>query len=252
MKKIIRIILLAICLGVSCFSGYKIYQYISEEKANKELNNALIEKAVIENPKMNVMEEGSQTANRLPINIDFSVLKQENEEIVGWIYAENTPINYPVLQSFDNEFYLHRLTNGEYNVAGSIFMDYRNNANLEDNNTILYGHNMKNDTMFGSLQEYKDQAYFEEHQDMYYFTPEHSYLVKLFAGFTISVNSDIYNMEIMGLETIQNFKEKSDFDADVTIGKEDKIITLSTCAYEYDGARYVVIGILQEILSSKN
>ena len=83
--------------------------------------------------------------------VDFSLLKQENEDIVGWIYCEGTPISYPVVQSGDNQYYLHRLINGEYNIAGSIFMDYRNNAELEDNNTIIYGHNMKNNTMFGYL-----------------------------------------------------------------------------------------------------
>lgn len=237
MNKIVKIILLVICLGVFCFSGYKIYKYLSEEKANKELNDELIEKAVVEN----------QTKYQLPINVDFSALKEENEDIVGWIYSENTPINYPVVQSEDNNYYLRRLINGKYNIAGSLFMDYRNNSNLKDNNTIIYGHNMKNDTMFGPLLEYRSQEYYNNHKILYYFTPEKNYIIKLFAGYTSSVESDIYNLSIIDENEIQDLISKSDFKSDVEVKEEDKIMTLSTCAYEYDGARYVIMGVLNEI-----
>lgn len=247
MKKIVKIILLAVCLGVFCFSGYKIYQYLHEEKANKELNNKLIEKAVVENKKTNVLEEDSQAKNELPINVDFTALKQENEDIVGWLYSENTQINYPVVQSEDNNYYLRRLINGEYNIAGSLFMDYRNNSNLEDNNTIIYGHNMENDTMFGTLQEYKSQEYYDNHKVLYYFTPEKNYMIQLFAGYTISVESDIYDLSIIDESKIEESIQNSDFKSDVEVRKEDKIMTLSTCAYEYDGARYIIMGVLHEI-----
>ena len=247
MKKIVKIILLAVCLGVFCFSGYKIYQYLHEEKANKELNNKLIEKAVVENQKTNVLEEDSQAKNELPINVDFTALKQENEDIVGWLYSENTQINYPVVQSEDNNYYLRRLINGEYNIAGSLFMDYRNNSNLEDNNTIIYGHNMENDTMFGTLQEYKSQEYYDNHKVLYYFTQEKNYMIQLFAGYTISVESDIYDLSIIDGSKIEESIQNSDFNSDVEVREEDKIMTLSTCAYEYDGARYIIMGVLHEI-----
>ena len=152
MKKAIKIILIIICLCVFIFSAYNIYKYLAEEHANKKLNNGLIEKAVVETSNTNTISSNTEDEYTLPLSVDFSALKQENEDIIGWIYSENTPINYPVVQSDDNEYYLRRLTNGEYNIAGSIFMDYRNSASLEDNNTIIYGHNMKNNTMFGSLQ----------------------------------------------------------------------------------------------------
>ena len=236
MKKIVKIILLAVCLGVFCFSGYKIYQYLHEEKANKELNNKLIEKAVVENQKTNVLEEDSQAKNELPINVDFTALKQEN-----------TQVNYPVVKSEDNNYYLRRLINGEYNIAGSLFMDYRNNSNLEDNNTIIYGHNMENDTMFGTLQEYKSQEYYDNHKVLYYFTQEKNYMIQLFAGYTISVESDIYDLSIIDESKIEESIQNSDFNSDVEVREEDKIMTLSTCAYEYDGARYIIMGVLHEI-----
>ena len=196
MKKVIKIILLAICLCVFIFSAYNIYKYLSEENANKKLNNELMEKAIIETPNDN-NDNAQENENILPISVDFSVLKQENEDIVGWLYLEDSPINYPVVQSNDNDYYLRRLVNGEYNIAGSLFMDYRNDSNLEDDNTIIYGHNMKNNTMFGSLQEYKSQDYYDNHKVMYYFTSEKNYIIELFTGYTISVESDIYDLSII-------------------------------------------------------
>ena len=246
MKKVIKIILLVICLCVFIFSAYNIYKYLSEENANKKLNNELMEKAIIETPNDN-NDNAQENEDILLISVDFSVLKQENEDIVGWLYLEDSPINYPVVQSNDNDYYLRRLVNGEYNIAGSLFMDYRNDSNLEDNNTIIYGHNMKNNTMFGSLQEYKNQNYYDNHKVMYYFTPEKNYIIELFTGYTISVESDIYDLSIIDSSKLEELISKSDFESNTKVTEEDKIITLSTCAYEYDGARYVVMGVLKEI-----
>ena len=246
MKKVIKIILLVICLCVFIFSAYNIYKYLSEENANKKLNNELMEKAIIETPNDN-NDNTQENEDILPISVDFSVLKQENEDIVGWLYLEDSPINYPVVQSNDNDYYLRRLVNGEYNIAGSLFMDYRNDSNLEDNNTIIYGHNMKNNTMFGSLQEYKNQNYYDNHKVMYYFTPGKNYIIELFTGYTISVESDIYDLSIIDSSKLEELISKSDFESNTKVTEEDKIITLSTCAYEYDGARYVVMGVLKEI-----
>lgn len=246
MKKIIKIILLVICLCVFIISTYNIYKYLTEENANKKLNNNLIEKAIVETKNDNI-DNTEDKKNILPISVNFSVLKQENEDIVGWIYSEDSPINYPVVQSDDNNYYLRRLINGTYNTAGSIFMDYRNNSNLENNNTILYGHNMKNNTMFGTLLKYKEQEYYDNHKIMYYFTPKKNYVIELFTGYTISVESDIYDLSIIDNNKLEELISKSDFKSDVKIKVEDKKITLSTCAYEYDGARYIVMGVLHEI-----
>ena len=246
MKKVIKIILLAICLCVFIFSAYNIYKYLLEENANKKLNNELMEKAIIETPNDN-NDNAQENEDMLPISVDFSVLKQENEDIVGWLYLEDSPINYPVVQSNDNDYYLRRLVNGEYNIAGSLFMDYRNDSNLEDDNTIIYGHNMKSDEMFGTLQNYKNQEYYENHKIIYYFTQEKKYEIKLIAGYTASLEDDIYNLNEINQEQKEKLLQKSDFKSDVDISQNDKLITLSTCSYEYEDARYILIGILDEI-----
>ncbi len=243
MKKIVKITLLAICLIIFIFFTYKIYCYLKEEIDNKKLNNDIIDKVVIE---MSDNSKENQEEHTLP-NIDFSILKQENKDIVGWIYSENTPINYPIVQSKDNEYYLHRLINGKYNSAGSIFMDYRNTPNFTDNNTIIYGHNMKNNTMFGTLLKYKNQEYYDEHKIMYLFTQKRNYAIKVFTSYTTSDDSNIYNLSKISKSKIEELIKKSDFKSDVIVSKEDKIITLSTCSYDYDEARYIVMGVLESL-----
>lgn len=249
MKKTVKIILLITCLIIFIFSAYKVIDYILQGKKQESLQGELIDKAISEVSINNEQSQEDETNNIvLPISVDFSVLQQENEDIVAWIYSENTPINYPVVQSDDNVFYLRKMINGEYNIAGTIFMDFRNDPNMSDNNTIIYGHNMQNDTMFGTLQDYKKQEYYDEHKIMYLFTSDKQYKIELFAGYTIPVESDIYDMAKLDQEDIEEAMRKSDFKSDVIVSAEDKIITLSTCAYEYEGARYIVMGMLHEVI----
>lgn len=246
MKKIIKIILLLCCVCFAFYSAYNIYNYFIEENLNNKLNNNLVDIAVtvIEN---DIQKNYEEKAENIPIEVDFDILKQKNNDIIGWIYSENTPINFPVVQSDDNEFYLRRLIDKTYNRAGTIFMDYRNNKDLGDWNTIIYGHNMKNNSMFGTLLNYKEQSYFDEHKTMYYLTENEKYKVDLIAGYIEDSNSTIYDLPLnkdIKEKIINNAKDKSTFKSDVEITNEDKILTLSTCSYEYDEARYVLIGVL--------
>ncbi len=247
MKKIIKGIVLIILIIIFVFSTYKVVLYFLEANKNKKLNNDLIDKAITVVENNNNIENDENDENRIPFTVDFEKLKQENKDIVGWIYCKDTPINYPVLQSNDNDYYLRRLITGEYNTAGSLFMDYRNDPDIEDNNTIIYGHNMKNATMFGTLQKYRNQDYYDKHKVMYYFTPEKNYVVQLFSGFTGSVESNIYKLSGISQNDIDELYRKSNFKSNVEVKENDRIITLSTCAYEYDGARYIVVGLMQEI-----
>ena len=172
-------------------------------------------------------------------------MQEFNKDIIGWIYIEDTSINYPVVQAKDNNYYLYRLTNGEYNNCGTIFMDYRNDFDMTNRNTIIYGHNMKNGSMFAPLVNYRKQDFYDTHKNIYYCTPEKNYKIELFAGLTVDDDSEIYNLVNLDENRINNLKNKSDFKSNVTVTDDDKIITLSTCAYEYQNARYVVMGVLK-------
>ena len=249
MRKFLKIILLIICLAVFIFSAYKIFNNIAEEKMNKEINNKLVEKAIL--VVDNTTENESETKESLPIKVDFSVLKQENQDIVGWIYCENTPINYPVLQSHDNEYYLRRLINGEYNTAGSIFMDYHNRPDFSDQNTIIYGHNMKDDSMFGKLNDYQDRAIYEENPSFYIYVPGKVMKYQIFSCYAGSVSSEAYIYSFPEISDFMDFTEAiisfADYETGVTVGETDRVVTLSTCVSSGRSYRYLVHGKLTEV-----
>ena len=177
-------------------------------------------------------------------------MKSKNKDIVAWIYSEGTPINYPIAQTVNNDYYLRRLIDGTYNQAGTIFMDYKNSNDFSDFNTIIYGHNMKNNSMFGTLTNYKNQDYYNEHKEMFLYTENKKFKIEIFAGFVTSSESDIYvypKTSSTNKKLIDNALEKSTFSSKVEVSNEDKIITLSTCDYDFENARYVLLGVLKEM-----
>ena len=249
MKKIIQNIIIIICFCSFCFFSYKIYNYNKEEREQEKLKDNLIE-TVVTNTSQDNKEDNESSKNKLPIEINFEALKNKNKDIIAWLYSEGTPINYPVVQAKDNDYYLRRLIDGTYNQAGTIFADYKNNSNFEDYNTIIYGHNMKNDTMFGTLTNYKDQEYYNEHKEMYLLTENKDFIIELFAGYTTSSESDIYNFPKTSStndKLIKTALSKSTFESEIEVSNEDRIITLSTCSYDYENARYVLLGVLRDI-----
>ena len=175
-------------------------------------------------------------------------LRAMNEDYLFWLYAPDSPIDYPVVQGTDNAYYLHRLFDGEINSAGTLFADYRNLPTLEDPNTLVYGHHMRNDSMFGSLDWYEKQEYYESHPYMLLVGEDEIDLIELFAGYTTKSDDECYDIAISDekdlLEFTETAKRKSDFISDTEIMKNDRLITLSTCAYAFQNARYIVIGRL--------
>lgn len=180
--------------------------------------------------------------------MDFEGLAAVNPDIVGWIYSEGTPINYPVVQGEDNTYYLKHLFNGENNNTGSIFLDSRNQQDFSDRHMIIYGHHMQNNSMFSSLTKYKEQKYYEVHPVLYLLTPNRNYLIVVVAGYVASINDDAwivaFNNDVNFQNWIDRTIEKSTFKSDTIPEVTDQIITLSTCSYEFNNARYVLIGVL--------
>ena len=182
-----------------------------------------------------------------PIAIDFDALLDRNKDVIGWLYCPDTVINYPVVQGKNNDQYLRKDLDGKYLVSGTLFADYRNGELNEDANYIIYGHNMKNGTMFSSLAKYKQQSYYNQHPIMYYLTPDGNYKLELFAGLVVKRDDKIYlpnQSEEEFAELIEEYRAKSTFKSDIESEYNDTIVTLSTCSYEFDNARYIVIGRL--------
>ena len=181
--------------------------------------------------------------------VDFAALQKRNPDTVGWIFCTGTAIDYPIVQGPDNEYYLARLFTGTSNAAGSIFLDYRNSPDFTDRHSILYGHNMKNGSMFASLTSYRDPEYFREHPQFLLCTPEKTYSVKIFSGYSAGVEDEAWRISFDSEEEFADWaaqeKEKSCFESDITPSGTDRIVTLSTCSYEFEEARFVVHGILR-------
>lgn len=226
-------------------------------------------------------EESLYQGDSVPLKVDFSVLKKINEDIKAWIYVPDTHINYPILKGDDNDYYLHRLPDRSYAVAGSLFMDFRCSPDFSDSVTVVYGHHMKNGTMFRDLEKYKNQKFYEKHPVYWLFTESMHYRVDIFAGYVTDTddpvfdivkqedsvyapertnqekNSEKENGKESG-ESCGNNKEvlkgivgraysKSSFKSEVEVKDDDCILVLSTCSYEFDNARYVLLGVLREI-----
>ncbi|MDE5985269.1 MAG: class B sortase [Eubacterium sp.] len=246
-KKLLRIVLFCAALAVFLIAGYQLYSYFSETIADEKFKNSIADEAV---EAVEVEEAYSDNKETPPISVDFDALKSENEDIVAWIYCENTPINYPIVQSSDNSYYLNRRIDKQYSKMGTLFLDYRNSFDFSDLNSIVYGHNMKVDTMFGVLPNYRDQEYYESHPVMWLFTPQNSYKIELFAGFLTTDTSDIYSIKDSREEFNQYLNEavsSSVFTSNIEVSPDKNIILLSTCSYETDNSRFVLLGNLVSV-----
>lgn len=183
-------------------------------------------------------------------NINFEALRKENSDVKGWIYSEDTVINYPVVQGSDNEYYLYRTALKEWNSKGSIFIDYRCRRPFKSFNTVLYGHRMKDGSMFHSLTKYEKQDYYRKHPVMELILPDAGYELEIFGAVRIPSDSPMYKFSFSDAAEKQDYldwiAENSLIDTEVKVSPEDRIVMLSTCTYEFEDARMVVYGRLAE------
>lgn len=199
------------------------------------------------------------TANQLDllriqslVEIDFEYLKELNPDIVGWIFMERENINYPVVLGPDNYYYLSRLPDRTPNRLGSIFMEHKNKPDFSDDTTVLFGHNMLDDSMFAPLEYYREQWYYDEHPSLYIFTPEATFRVDVFAGYVVEAHDiDSLHQKIHSIEEKRNFVAnsiaRSTFKSNVHIADDDRFVSLYTCNYDYTDSRYVVQGKLVKL-----
>ncbi len=178
-------------------------------------------------------------------SVNFEELQKINPQTVGWIFNEDLSINYPVMQGEDNDYYLTHLVNNKVNKKGSIFVDVHNYYDFTDDTTVIFGHNMRDGSMFSALEKYKDQAYYDAHPFLYYLTPEHVYRLDVLSGYITKpgdVKSLHYNF-YTGAERdrfIEDFMSRSMFKSRAEIDSEDHFVSLYTCDYDLYKARFVV------------
>ena len=234
--------ILAVALAVFIFSGIQLLNISGEyEEADKEYQD-------LEQLAPLPQEEEAGPEDR---QVDFAALAQKNSEIVGWIYIPDSKVDYPMVKGTDNSYYVSHTFEKKANGAGAIFLDWKNKGDFSDRNTVIYGHHMKNGSMFAALVEYKDPDYFNAHRTIYLYTPQGVYTATVFSAYvdvatgpqtTISFQDDAAFLSFV--ETMRN---QSITKTDTPIGAEDRIITLSTCTYEYDDARFIVQAVLHPV-----
>lgn len=257
-RKVLWIALIILLAITAAVSGHQIYRIYSEYQSGETSYTDLEQYISFEDPapshpgeeKDPVIENGSGEADpSIFPEIDFDSLREINDQIVGWIYCEDTTINYPITQADDNSYYLKHLFNGEYNSSGCIFLDYRNSRDFTDPHSVIYGHHMRNGNMFAALDDFKEQSYYEAHPQFLLMTPQQNFVVEIFAGYVANVKDEAWKVDFGTMDEyetwIRKTIEKSCIQTGIVPAATDRILTLSTCSYEFDNARFVLLGILQ-------
>ena len=243
-SKAVFALILTLAIGVFVISGLKLLSIMTTyKKAENAYDNIQIEVAEL------VPELGYP-------KVDFEKLLAQNPETVGYIFSEDV-MAYPIVQGADNEYYLHIMFNGEWNPSGTLFVDSRLPDGMESKNCIIYGHNMKDESMFGKLYKYSDPEYYNAHRTYHVYTPGHHYVYKAIAAYTAAVDGFTYTMGFGSDEDFLNFLEQTKyaswFDCDTELNADSKIITLSTClGNNDDDYRNVVILVREGEITEEN
>ena len=276
--KIVLIVVIILCLAVFCFCGYKAYLIYHQYKTDQDIYSQISSSFVSERtPDQNSSvshehrggfieievddptdPEGPKITKTVldedpPVEVDFEYTKRElSDEVVAWLECPDTVINYPVLQHNDNEFYLNHNAYGDETPCGALFLSAANFNTFTDSNSIIHGHHLNDGSMFGSLGNWGNQSYFDEHRYFYLMSPKGNFKVTMIAYLVTPSGSDAYRIEFKGDDDMEDWvdwlKSESMVKCDYTYEPGTCFLSLSTCMYSFDGARGVLIGFLTPIL----
>lgn len=227
-KVILNIIIYMILLFVLTYSGIKIFKWYKDKTNNNKIAEQ-IKSAVI-------VDDKNENENKEEYTVDFNKLKEQNNETVAWVKVNNTNVEYPVVRASDNSFYLNHSFDKSQNLAGWIFADYRNKFDNTDKNIIIYGHNMRDNSMFGSLKNILNSDWYdnEENTDITLYTENEKSIYKVFSIYKIETEDYYIKTEFSNDNEFEKFietlKKRSIKDFNIDVSKEDSILTLSTCA----------------------
>ena len=259
-NKVLYYVILVILLGILVFSISKIVSYFKQQADAENIQDQVItdhitpgdEDAATPDDGEDDGEDKEPEKKPEPqkpepetINVDFAGLTSKYPDVVGYIYSAYTGINYPIVQSSSNDYYLKHDLDGNVNNNGSIFVEHLNASDFSDHNTIIYGHNMKSGLMFAHLTNYKSQHYYDAHPYFYIYTPTQNYKLNLYAGFVCEHDDEVYTLSLSQSQ-LEAMPAKSTFKSNIGT-PTGNVVTLSTCSYEFDDARYVVVGELVPI-----
>ena len=221
-----------VCLAaIVIISGWKIYTIMREYNRGQDVYKKISEET---------------QAQGFTGDIDWDGLRNINPDVAAWLYYEGTVIDYPIVRGEDNDRYLSVMFDGTPGSFGTLFADAATEAPFRQFNTIVYGHHMRDGSMFAALKKLKDSSYADEHPQLELITPEGKFHLEIWAFLNQPADSQIYVTNIHDKEEraayLELIKDLADYTTDVEVGVEDRLVILSTCAYEYQDARYMVVG----------
>ena len=221
------IILMCFFTALLIYSGTKIVIWYMNNQNNKKISDEIAEFVTVDETKEDDEEK---------YVVDFEKLKEKNSDIVAWLKVKGTNIETTVVKSTNNDYYLTHNFNKEYNSAGWIFADYKNKVDGTDKNLVIYGHNMRDDSMFGSLKWVINEDWYNNEDNKYItlITENETQVYEVFSVYQIE-KEDYYIQTNFNTEKefntfAQTIKKRRKKDFNVDVNKEDNILTLSTCA----------------------
>jgi len=227
-RRTARTIIMICLLGIMLVSGWKVYKIVRSYLADRSVYSKIAEQA-----------------GDLVTGIDFDKLREINPDVIGWLYYEDTIIDYPVVQGENNEMYLSMLFDRTWGGCGTLFADCITEYAFRQFNTIVYGHHMKDGTMFACLKELRDPEYCAKHPKLKLITPEGVFDLEIWAFLNEPSDSSVYLTNIKIEEEKQEYlnliQNLASYTTDVEVTTSDRIVELSTCAYEFEEARYIVV-----------
>lgn len=269
------IIVLLACIGVIAFAGYKLIsigltykeaqdeydrlrEYTVEVKpteAKADSSESSAEPTDPEDPESTgtaagVSADGIPLLKEMPpLEVDCAALKQINPDFAAWLYLGAENISYPVVHGKDNDYYLHRTFEGTYNFAGTLFIECENNPDFKDPHTLIYGHNMKDRSMFGNLKFLYETEDYKEDDSFWIITAEHAYKYQIFSIQSTRMDSDVYTLFFGPSPEVTDYIVRRASESLITFplgvyDENSRVVTLSTCQTADSPERFVVQGIL--------
>lgn len=244
-RKVLIGILLCVIIGSVSYIGYYYWTQSKNEKIYKEMQKEVV--------KPERVKEKDPEVAQVEIPIDFAQLQAQNPDIYAWIQIEGTNINYPIVQSaVDNGYYLNHTVEGQEGYPGSIYTENWNTKTFTDFNTVIYGHDMKDGSMFQNLHNYADASYMQQHPQVVIYTPEKKFTYEIFAAVVYDDRHVLHSFDYAFADQRQAFLD-SIYNArnlgnvireDVSVNTENRIVTLSTCMTGQDDKRFLVEAVL--------
>ena len=226
-------------LGVMIFSLWNLIPLLIQDHRDNETQKEMVQ-------MVEKKQEGDKTVALEP---DWKKLQESNPDIIGWIYVPDTVINYPIVQSKDNSYYLNHSSLKDVNTIGAIFLDFNASSDLSDFHSIIYGHSVINSSaMFSQIKEFCDEDFFKEHPYLYLLTPEQNYRCDIVALTKTTSESFLYQIGFSGTVDQEAFLERMMSEASLSretddLSADDSIVTLSTCdiAYGLDSDKRILL-----------